>query len=232
MRLALLVPLMLPGCDSDSLYSTATLERLYGISPIPVEPYLEIRWIKTNLGLGLNCIYPLENYDSDPTDGTVVMPLPEVDEPPFWNETEHYSWAAGLAVLINKQMYNPFNYIEEEEEEEGESAPLGDEFGVWGGVEDHVLFFGRGELLQLADEVVLSDEVDDFYKTLESGGVWMGVVPELVSQTGGIEGTIFPLSEADSVNEGIELIFHDWLSDMGRNMLSGASLESIYVECD
>ena len=228
MRLAPLVLFMLTGCDSESLYSTATLERLYGISPVPVEPYLEIRWINTERGLGLNCIYPIEDYDSDPTDGTVMVSLPAVDEPPFWNETDDYRWAAGLAVLINEEMYQPVEYIEEEED----VALLEDEFGVWGGLEDHILFFGQGELQKLAGDVVLSDEVDDFYKTLSSGGVWMGVVPELVSQTGGIERTIFPLSEADAVSEGIELIFHDWLSDMGRSMLSGASLDGVYVECD
>ena len=98
-----------------------------------------------------------------------------------------------------------------------------------------MLLFGDGRLEVLASDLVLSDEVEDFYQTLDDGGMWMGVVPDLVFQTGGLEKTVFPLSEsaADVLErDGLQVVASERMTELGRQMLSGSSLDGIAVGCE
>jgi len=234
MRTTLLLALL--GCDPDGLYSADALANLYELTPVPDEPHIELRWHVEDQGIVIGCeTLPLDEWYAELISGSVYALPPEAVTPPLWNERGDYRWAAAVAVLVNPYTYEPSEW-EEHLEEEG-TADMESVAGIWGGAEERAIFFAEGDLEQLAasdEQVILSDEVEGFTASLREGHLWVGVVPELVEQTGQLAGAMFPLS-GDSADwledDGLHFLANERLTDAGHLMLSGEALGGAAVGC-
>lgn len=245
MRFILLTPAVLVGCETSGLYSASALEQLYDVSPVPEDPAWEMRWLGQDVGLNLGCdLIPVGEFEAELIGGTVSAAPPSIGAPQLWNDEGQYRWAVALLVMVNPVQYNPAALDGEEDdedygfEEEEEFAELESVVGIWGGVENRALLFAQGDYEEIEESLVIGEEseIDDaFFASMENEGIWVGVVPELVSQLGTLAGAMYPLAEVEweeMDDDGLYVTANERLSEMSYDMLSGESLGGVRWGCE
>lgn len=235
-ELALFALITVVGCDdAESFLSGEGLEEAFGVTPAPREPAWVIAWWLPGEGVDFQCdVESTETLDASPDNlGEIVVWAPDIEEPPFWNETwvvlEGYDydeealveWAVGLPVLVDLERYETPSW------EEGRiTDPLAFERGVWGVANRARLFtIGKPEAVDLVFPLLLDAEDVLGYQ----GSTWVGIFHEAVSLRG-IQLAIYP-----EPLEGREMsaIWTEWASEAHLAVWSGVTPEEsgAYGDC-
>ncbi len=104
--------------------------------------------------------------------------------------------------------------------------------GVWGGLADRALLLGEGDLVALADDVlVVEDELDQ----LSDGGLWIGMQPQIAEVQGDLEGALYPLPEhelEEFEDDGLRVLATDFIDESAANVLTGLAIGGATSTCD
>ena len=219
MNLRLLGLPFLAACG-DSLLSGAALEDALGIDRLPNEPGWMRAWVdEGGDGVLLSCeLEEMEALDQDVEDeerelifGRTEVPAPDIREPPVWTESEGFTYAVALFVLVDLERLDLRSIVEILED----GDELEEVHGVWGMADGHVRLHGEGDMEALGDALVAGQVPPE----LDDGQAWMGYAPRVVDATGAFAGALTAMEEED-----LEFLEEEGLTVRSLESLDAATL--------
>ncbi|MBX2800470.1 MAG: hypothetical protein KTR31_22520 [Myxococcales bacterium] len=218
-----LAAVLLAGCG-DVLLDANGLDELFGLGVPPTDPAWEFRWL-TEEALEVDCaLVDADILDDEPVFwGELSTPVPDVPEPLAITGKPPATYALGLPVLVDRELYEPLADDAEPDES------LHRERGVWGIAEGIAALVVDGDAEAVRSSLFLEDDVPE----LTGEVTWVALLPEVIDSLG-VEGSLLYLDDHDR-----QLLYDDglWVLSMEEapeglfELWSGVSSDAL-VGCD
>lgn len=175
------------GCG-DSLLAGGQLDHQFGLRPLPERVAWEMRWFDDDLRLVMACeLEPAQVLDtSDLQFGEVVVTPPGDLPAAAWMEGDFHDadWALGLPVLVDADRY---------ERAFDEDDSLAFSRGVWGIPFDYGLVFASGNVEELGNELLLSED------SIAEGSTWVQILSAAVVDTERLTGAMLAMDDIEAL---------------------------------